>query len=183
MEQSWKVVGKGKDGFIKICNFVVTFSDGSFTSQQAGSVPIEIDLPSSSSEEEIIEAVKAQLGVGSIAQLEREAVEQKKYADAPQDEVIFESSSLTLDERKGLDGITDNCIVMRHAFISTLKTKGWYDAIVTAVNSADEQAKIYWEHTPAFNCKDTTLLALFTSAGLTDDNKEDAIHTAQKLTF
>lgn len=183
MEQDWKVIAKGKDGLIKVCNFVVTFSHGSFKSQQAGSVPIEIDLPSSSSESEIVEAVKAQLGVGSIAQLEREAVEQKKYADAPQDEKLFESPTLTTEERKGLEGLGDTCIVMRHAFISTLKTKGWYDAIVTAVNSADEQAKIYWEHTPAFNCEDTTLLSLFTAAGLTDDNKEDAIHTAQKLKF
>ena len=84
MTPTWKVRAYGESNDINKVEFVVSFTDGSCTWKQSGVVPIEPTLPHTSTETEIIDAVKAQMGEISVANLQSAANlyrDEKVYLD------------------------------------------------------------------------------------------------------
>jgi len=182
MTPTWKVKAYGESNDINKVEFVVSFTDGSCTWKQSGVVPIEPTLPHTSTEAEIIDAVKAQMGETSVANLQAAANlyrDEKVYLDKDS-EVYLTSSSLTEDELLLING---KVAVLAYDMIVALKNKGFYDTVKNWVtNSGTEDDKAFWEYCGVWYIDSTRGRALLTSAGLSSTNIDDVFKYAYTLT-
>ena len=182
-EQSWKIISYGKDGDINKVAWLATYSDGTTVYEHTGTVPIETSLSSSSSEQDIVDAVKAQLGAVTLAAIQAEA-DQYKIMKLSEDNssVQYTKSSMTTDQEGKLNPYL---IVTNFDLIIALQDKGHYDTVNNWVNnSGSDKQKLFWKISPMYTNTSPLLDSILGAegAGLTSEQQAEVYEYASKLT-
>lgn len=178
---TWKIKSYGKDGDINKVEFILTHSDGTYEHVTNGMVPIETSLSSSSSEAEIIEAVKAQLGEPTLARIQNEADAYKVTLQHEEKSTTEYLKTMSTVDEKSFSGALRKPIP-NYDMIITLKALGHYDTVNNWVtNSGSENEKLFWNITPMWFENAPICIALFNSVGLTSEQQATIWNHAASL--